>query len=99
MRSEAMVQPQSEATFSPISLAGVVFDQSDNIDQILAGLALGLEKKGWVVAGLVQEEAPHDPGSCCPATFVRDLTDGTRAKNFCRPRRRTLVAAGSMQTH
>lgn len=80
MRFEATVQPQSEAAFSPISLAGVVFEPGDNIDHVFAGLAQDLGNKGWVVAGLVQEEAPHDSGSCCPATFVRDLTDGTRAK-------------------
>jgi len=62
------------------ALGGVIFEPGGGIDSLLAGVADSLTRKGWIVSGLVQEEAPRTEGSCCPATFVRHLTDGARTK-------------------
>ena len=80
MLTEPIAQPQSKTAISPIAVGGVIFDPGNDVDSLLLGVAQSLRQKGWVVAGLVQEETPRNTASCCPATFVRHLTDDTRTR-------------------
>ena len=46
---------RSDIVVSPIVLSSVIFEPSDSIDPLLAGVADHLTHKRWAVAGLVQE--------------------------------------------
>ena len=71
---------QSKVVLPSIALSGIVFEPGQDIDALLSAVAESLTHSGWFVSGLIQEEAFRTPGSCCPATFVRHLADGTRTK-------------------
>jgi hypothetical protein len=80
MHTTPTIQSQPDTVISPVALGGIDYERGMSIDDLMAGVAEGLKRKGCVVAGLVQEEAPRIEGSCCPATFVQHLADGTRTK-------------------
>jgi nucleoside-triphosphatase THEP1 len=80
MLTTPTAQSQPDTVISTVALGGINYERGMSIDELMAGVAQGLKQKGYAVAGLVQEEAPRVEGSCCPATFVQHLDDGSRTK-------------------
>ena len=80
MLAEPTAGTQSKVMIPSIALSGIVFEPGQDIDALLSAVAESLIQKGWFVSGLIQEEASRTAGSCCPATYVRNLADGSRTK-------------------
>jgi hypothetical protein len=59
------------------ALAAVVFETSDEINNVSAEFAAALAARGHRLAGLIQVSA-NMPGCACPETHVLDLASGVR---------------------